>query len=359
MKAFLKNNRPVFLIPVVIGAMALPLAAQSTAPSGAKSVAAKPAAAAKEIPKNWTPARTPDGQPDLQGIWDAASMTPLERPKELGTKAYYTAAEAAAYEQARSHDLDRDRRDGGNKTDVARAYNDGWFDRGNRLGRNLRSSRVIDPPDGRFPPFTPEAQKRFDQVKAYVAEHPADGPESRPLFDRCLLFSQSGPPIIPGNYNNLYEIVQTPTSVTIFSEMAHQARTVPLDTRERLPQSVTQWMGDSWGHFEGNTLVVETTNVRYNDMSHFGTQYDYGMTDQNLKVVERFTRAAPDLMLYQATVTDPTVYTKPWTIEIPMDKAEGPIFEYACHEGNYGLAGILAGERAREKKAAEQTKGNQ
>ena len=361
MKAFttMKNNRLVIFIPAAIWALTVPLAAQSpVAPSGAKSVAAKPAPAAKETPKNWTPSRTPDGQPDLQGIWDAASMTPLERPKELGTKAYYTPAEAAAYERARAEEQNRDRRDGGNKADVARAYNDGWFDRGAHLGRNLRTSRVIDPPDGRFPPFTPEAQKHFDEVKAYLAKNPADGPENRPLFERCITYSQNGPPLIPGNYNNLYEIVQTPTSVTIFSEMAHQARTVPLDTREHLPQNVTQWMGDSWGHFEGNTLVVETTNVRYNDMSHFGTQYDYGATDQNLKVVERFTRSGPDLMIYQATVTDPTVYTKPWTIEIPMDKTEGPIFEYACHEGNYGLAGILAGERAREKKAAE-TGGNQ
>ena len=212
---------------------------------------------------------------------------------------------------------------------------------------------MIDPPDGRFPPLTPAAQKHFDEVKAYLAAHPADGPESRPLFDRCLTFSQSGPPLIPGNYNNLYEIVQTPGYVTIFSEMAHQTRTIPLDDHERLPGGVTQWMGDSRGHWEGNTLVIETTNVRFNDMSHFGTQYDYGASDQNLNITERFTRPASDLLIYQATVNDPTVYTKPWTIEIPMSQAQGPIFEYACHEGNYGLAGILAGERAREKKAAE------
>jgi hypothetical protein len=140
--------------------------------------------------------------------------------------------------------------------------------------------------------------------------------------------------------------------------MAHQTRTVPLDDHAKLPSNVTQWMGDSHGHWEGNTLVVETTNFRFNDMSHFGTQYDYGMSDENLKVVERFTRTAADLLIYQATVTDPTVYTKPWTIETPMNKAEGAIFEYACHEGNYGMAGILSGERAREKKAAEQSGGN-
>jgi len=346
----MKQGCLISLIAITVAATA---AGQSTPPQAR----AKTAAAVKEV-TSYTPPRTPDGQPDLQGIWDSASMTPLERPKDLGAKALYTKEEAAAYEAGRSKDQNRDRRDGGNVADVARAYNDGWFDRGAHLGRNLRTSRVIDPPDGRFPPFTPEGQKRFDEMTAYFAQHPADGPEDRPLFERCLIYSQSGPPLIPGNYNNLYQIVQTPGYVTIFSEMAHQSRTVPLDDHEKLPGNVTQWIGDSRGHWEGNTLVVETTNVRYNDRSHFGTQYDYGMTDQNLKIVERSTRAAPDLLIYQATVNDPSVYTKPWTIELPMNKTEGPIFEYACHEGNYGMAGILAGERAREKKAAEQSGGD-
>jgi len=344
-------------LPFLSLAVALPaLAPLALAQSATPLVRSQTAAAVKESTK-WTLGRTPDGQPDLQGIWDSASITPLERPKDLGTKAFYTKEEAAAYEATRNKDLNRDRRDGGSAADAARAYNDGWFDRGSHLGRNLRTSRVIDPPDGRFPPFTPEAQKHFDEVKSYLAKYPADGPEGRNLFDRCIMFSQNGPPLIPGNYNNLYQIVETPGSVTIFSEMAHQTRTVPLDTHEELPNTVQQWMGDSHGHWEGNTLVIETTNVRYNDFSHFGTQYDYGMTDRNLKIVERFSRPAADLLIYQATVTDPTVYTKPWTIEIPMSKTDGPIFEYACHEGNYGLAGILAGERAKEKKLVEQSGG--
>ena len=304
-----RTDCSISLIGIAIAMIGPAALAQSPIPASGR-VMAKPAAAAAKSTVNYVPPRTPDGQPDLQGIWDSASMTPLERPKGLGTKAFYTSEEAAGYQQARTKEANRDRRDGGAKADVARAYNEGWFDRGEHLGRNLRTSRVIDPPDGRFPPFTPEAQKHFDEVKAYLAEHPADGPEGRSLFDRCLMFSQNGPPLVPGNYNNLYEIVQTPGSVTIFSEMAHQARTVPLDTHERLPQNVTQWMGDSWGHWEGNTLVIETTNVRYNDFSHFGTQYDYGMTDRNLKVTERFTRTAQDLLIYQATVNDPTVYSK-------------------------------------------------
>lgn len=304
--------------------------------------------------KVWTLPRTPDGQPDLEGIWDSGSLTPLERPKELGNKAFYSEQEVAAFEKDREKELNRDRRDGPAAADAARAYNEGWFDRGNHLASNHRTSRVIDPPDGRIPPFTPAAQKKYDEFHAWFAAHPADGPEGRPLFDRCLVFSQSGPPMIPGNYNNNYQIVQTKDTVAILSEMPHQARMIPVTQRPRLPQGVVQWMGDSLGHWEGDTLVIETTNFRFNDFSHFGTQYD-GMSDENLRVTERFTRTGPTTIIYQATVVDPTVYTKPWTIETPMEKIAGPIFEYACHEGNYGLADILSGARAQEKKAAEQS----
>jgi hypothetical protein len=318
-------------------------------PVGAQQI---PHAAADKV---WTLPRTPDGQPDLQGIWDSASLTPLERPKELGNKAFYSAEEVAAFEKDRSHELDRDRRDGSKQTDMARAYNDGWFDRGTHLASNRRTSRVIDPPDGRIPPFTPAAQKMFDDFHAWFAENPADGPETRPLYDRCLVFSQAGPPMIPGNYNNNYQIVQTKDTVALLAEMPHQARVIPLVDRPRLPKDVVQWMGDSLGHWEGDTLVVETTNFRFNEQSHFGTQYE-GMSDENLRVTERFTRTGANTILYQATVLDPTVYTRPWTIETPLEKTDGPIFEYACHEGNYGLPGILSGQRAKEKKAAEQPK---
>ena len=199
------------------------------------------------------------------------------------------------------------------------------------------------------------AQKKYDDFHKWFAANPGNAAEDRELFDRCLFFSQSGPPLVPGNYNNLYQIIQTPGQVTIYSEMAHQTRTVPITKRAMLPKDVTQWMGDSVGHWEGETLVIESSNIRYNEHSHFGTQYD-GMTDENLRVTERFTRTAPDMITYQATVVDPTVYTKPWTIELPMEKATGPIFEYACHEGNYGLSGILSGERAKEKEAAAKAK---
>jgi len=297
--------------------------------------------------------RTPQGQPDLEGVWSIAFLTPLQRDPQLGNKQFFTPEEAAAYLKKRSQELDADRRDLPPDADTALAYNQAWYDRGTKLGRNMRTSLVIDPPDGRIPPMTPEAKRRFENTHGYFAAHPADGPEDRTLGERCLNFSQEGPPLLPGGYNNNYQIVQTRNYVAILAEMGNKARIIPLDGRPHLPQSVSQWNGDSRGHWEGKTLVVDTTNVRFNDKSHFGVNYD-GLTDQNLRVTERFTRTAADTITYQATVNDPTVYTKPWTMEIVMSKTEDPLFEYACHEGNYGMFGILGGARADEKKAAEQ-----
>ena len=308
-------------------------------------------AVAQPSPKKWTAGRTADGQPDLQGVWDASSMTPLERPKDLGLKEFYTPEEVTAYEKRRSHDLDRDRRDGSADADLARAYNDSWFDRGAHLGSNRRTSRVIDPPDGRFPALTPAAATKNQEMQAWLTQHAFDGPETRTLFDRCLVFSQSGPPFLPGNYNNFYQIVQSPGTVTILSEMGHQVRTIPLSAKPALPQSLRQWMGDSVGHWEGETLVIETGNFRVSQQTRFGVQYD-GMSDENLRVTERITRTGPGSLIYRATVNDPTVYSKPWTIELPMGKSDSHVYEYACHEGNYGLSGILSGARAQEKTGA-------
>ena len=295
--------------------------------------------------------------PSFEGIWNSASLTPFQRPAELGTKEYYTEQEAAIYEKNKAQEVNRDRRDGGQEADIARAYNELWFDRGSKLARTRRTSMIIDPPDGRVPPMTAEARKKFQAIQEKFAVHPADGPEDRPLPDRCLMFSQSGPPMIPGNYNDLYQIVQTPEYISILAEMGNQVRVIPLDGRPHLPGNVQEWMGDSRGHWEGDTLVVETLNFRFNDRSRFGVQYD-GMTDKNLRITERFTRTSPNSILYRATIDDPTVYTKPWTMEVSLEKSDGPVYEYACHEGNYGLAGVLSGERALEKKAAEQKGAN-
>jgi hypothetical protein len=303
------------------------------------------------------PSRTADGRPDLQGIWNSASLTPFERPVELGTKAFYTEEEAAAYEKKRVQILNRDRRDGSKEEDLSRSYNELFLDRGTKLAPTRRTSMVIDPADGRIPPMTPEARAKFKALQANFAEHPADGPTDRPLPERCLMFSQSGPPMIPGNYNNNYQIVQTRDYVVILAEMGNQVRVIPLDGRPGPPPNVRQWVGVSRGHWEDGTLVVETTNFRFNDRSRFGVQYN-GMTDQNLRIVERFTRTGPDTIVYRATIEDPTVYTKPWTMEASLEKAEGPIYEYACHEGNYAMVGILAGARAEEKEAEKQKGGN-
>ena len=310
---------------------------------------------AQTAAKKWTAPRTPDGHPDLEGVWDAASMTPLERPVELGNKEFYTPEEAATYEKKRAHDLNRDRRDGSAEADLGRAYNEAWFDRGAHLASDRRTSRVIDPPSGRFPAMTPAAAKKFADTHAWLAQHANDGPETRALPDRCLVFSQSGPPFLPGNYNNYYQIVQSPGSLAILSEMAHQARVIPLtsgSTPSPLPHNVRQWEGDSVGRWEGDTLVIETTHFRTSDQSRFGVQYD-GMSDENLRVTERLTRTGPHTITYRATVVDPTVYAQPWTIEFPLERTDSPVLEYACHEGNYAMTGILSGARAEERAARE------
>jgi len=296
--------------------------------------------------------RTPDGHPLLEGVWNSASLTPLQRPAGLGAKEFYTPAEAAVYEKKRVEEANRDRRDGPAEADVGRSYNELFYDRGTKLARTLRTSLIVDPPDGRIPPMTPEARARLKANETYFAAHPADGPEDRPLPDRCLMFSQSGPPMIPGNYNNNYQIVQSRDSVAIMAEMGNQVRVIPLDGRAQLPGTVQEWMGESRGHWEGDTLVVETANFRFNERSRFGVQYDGGLTDQNLRITERFTRSGADSLTYRASINDPSVYTRPWTFEVSMERAEGPLYEYACHEGNYGLAGVLAGARAEEKAAA-------
>jgi hypothetical protein len=204
---------------------------------------------------------------------------------------------------------------------------------------------VIDPSDGKIPPMTAEAQAKFE-----MARHPSDGPEGRNLSERCLMFSGVGPPMLPEPHNNDYQIVQAPGYVAIVAEMNHDVRTILTDGRPALPASVSQWHGDSRGRWEGDTLVVETTNVKFNKQSQFGVVY-VGMTDENLRVTERFTLMAPNMILYRATIEDPTVYSRPWMIEETLTRAEGPIFEYACHEGNYGMVGILEGARAEERKA--------
>ncbi|HTS49566.1 MAG TPA: hypothetical protein VMH05_16550 [Bryobacteraceae bacterium] len=307
-------------------------------------------AAGQSSSKRWTAPRTPDGHPDLQGIWTNSTMTQLERPEQFAGKQTLTEAEATAYEKTTIVQRDRDRRDGGADVDVGRAYNELFFDQGSQLARlngTIRTSMVIDPPDGRIPPLTPEAQKRQEALRAEARLHPADGPENRSLAERCLYWATTGPPMLPGPYNNTYQIYQTPGYVTIQSEMIHETRIIPTDGRPHVPANVRKWTGDPVGHWEGDTLVVDSTN--------FTGKTRFRGSDENLHVIERFTRVAPDTIDYKFTIDDPSAFTRAWTAELPLAATPGPIYEYACHEGNYALLDILTGARAQEKKEANKT----
>jgi hypothetical protein len=304
----------------VIALLAMPVAAQTLAPR-------------------------PGSHPDLQGNWTNASLTPLERPEVLAGKSILSEPEASAWEKRTKDANNRDRRDGAAEADVARAYNELFFDQGSHLARfdgTVRTSLILDPADGKIPSYTSEAQKRLEAARMEARRHPADGPENRSLAERCIFWATAGPPMLPGPYNSNYEFVQTPDYVMIMSEMIHEVRVIPLDGRKHLPPNVRQWTGDSIGHWEGDTLVVDTTN--------FTAKTRFRGSDENLHIVERFRRADANTVLYRFTVDDSTTFSKPWTAEVAMTKAEGSIYEYACHEGNYALQDILAGARADEKK---------
>ena len=282
---------------------------------------------------------------DLQGVWTNTTITPLERPAEFAGKQFFTPEEAAKFEHETNQRNDADNRESNPEADVNHAYNQFWWDRGTKVGAGLRTSLIIDPPDGRVPPLTPAAQKRMQEQFARSREHSTDGPEDRALTERCILWPTAGPPMLPSFYNNEYQIVQSRDSVAIVVEMIHDVRIIPLDGRPHLASNIRQWLGDSRGHWEGDTLVVDTTN--FTDKSRFRG------ADENLHLTERFTRVNPNMILYEFTVDDPTAFTKPWTAQIPMMKTKGPVFEYACHEGNYAMVDMLAGARAAEAKKSK------
>lgn len=299
--------------------------------------------------KTWTPPRTPDGQPDLQGIWTNSTLTPLERPRELAGKEFLTEQERAEYEKRLLERLSTDRRDGPPEVDVGRSYNEFWRERGKAL---QRTSLIVDPPDGRIPPLTPEARKREDARAADRRRRgPADSWEDRNLAERCIT---RGAPKLPGGYNNNFQIVQAPGSVAILQEMIHEVRIIPLDGRPHVGKKIRLWLGDSRARWEGDTLVVDTTN--FNEKVLFNSFNCCPGSSVNLHVVERFTRLDADTIDYRYTVDDPTTYTRAWTVAVPLTRTQGPIYEYACHEGNYSMLGILAGARAEEKKAEEAKK---
>ncbi len=318
-------------------------------PATATGQAVTPAAKAATVGKSYTPPRTADGQPDLQGVWTNNTVTPLERPKGLAAKEFYTDAELAEKQKRERERLDLNLEEGrpteaGTAADVHYDFAQFGLDRSQaKLVWDRRTSIVVGP-EGTMPALTPEARKRIAEVAAKNKGHELDGPENRPLGARCLARANVGPPMLPSAYNSNLQIVQGAGYVAIDTEMIHDTRIIPLDGRPHISSGIRQWYGDSVGHFEGNTLVVDTTN--FNDLNPFPGA-------QNLHVVERLTRVDPDTILYQFTVEDPGMWTKPWSGELPITKIQGQVYEYACHEANYPLANTLRGARVAEQEAAK------
>lgn len=279
--------------------------------------------------------------PDLQGIWTNATVVPLERPANLKGKEFFTDAEAAENAKKVLGISSWERL--GSQADVHYNMSQYGLDLSQvKVAASRRTSLIVGP-DGRVPPLTAEAQKRQAERAARNRGHQFDGPENRPLQERCLIYSTEGPPMMPSAYNSNLQIVQGPGYVAIVQEMIHSTRIIPTDGGPHLPPQIRQWLGDSRGHWEGNTLVVDTTN--FTDKTAFR-----GSTE-NLHLVERFTRLDNDTMLYEFTAEDPATWVRPWTAQLSLAKIEGPIFEFACHEGNLGMANTLSGARAAEKGA--------
>jgi hypothetical protein len=305
-----------------------------------------------QSPKKYSPPRTPWGDPDLQGVWNDATSTPLQRPGTVGGKEVLTDEEAVEFQATLAHELTRDRRDGGPEIDVNRAYNDHWMDaRRLKITADRRTSLIVDPPDGRIPPLVPlppERQQARSARAAAAARFQAGLPNDytdMSLPVRCIIRTDS-PPYLPTIYNNDFQIVQSPGYVTIAPEMIHSARIIPVDGRPHLNKALRQWLGDSRGHWDGTTLVVETTNFRSDDGVIF-----QNANPATFKITERFTRVAADSLNYEFTVEDPTTWTRPWTALIPWNKIDPDeqMYEYGCHEDNFDIVHFLTGARKREK----------
>jgi hypothetical protein len=324
--------------------------ASTARPAAAAPTTAKPAAApstAKPGAKPYKAPRTPDGQPDLGGFWSNATYTPFQRAQNVD-KEYYTPEEfkkVMADAQAR----DEEQTTPGTTADVHYDFTQFGLDKSQHtIAQNLRTSQIIDPPDGRLPPQTPEAAKRAQANQAAQKARQReqyDRVQNMPNGSRCIIMGGAGPPLRDAGYNSTYHIVQGQGNVMVLTEMIHDARIIPLDNRPAPAAGLKQWVGMSRGRWEGETLVVETTN--FNGRNPF-----QGSSDQ-MKVTERFTRISDDQIEYKFTVEDPNTWTRPWTALNYLQKTNGPIFEFACHETNIGVSGILAGARADEKRAAE------
>ena len=296
--------------------------------------------------ENWTAPRTSWGTPDLQGVWDFRTITPMERPEELADTDVLSAAAAAQLEA--QNEASRAALDTELPFDTVGNYNQFWFDPGTTVIDTKRTSLVVDPIDGRIPALTPDAKRRraagTEAGRGLRRHTPTPGGFVEDLGPggvqvRCIVGFNTGPPMTPGGYNQNMQLFQTSEYVVILNEMIHDARIVSMDGSLHLPDQIRQWTGDSRGRWEGETLVVETTNFLRE------TAFQSGLTGSELQLTERFTRVAPNVLIYEATIDDPTAYTSPWTYQIPMQQNDQAMYEYACHEGNYGLYNILAGAR--------------
>jgi hypothetical protein len=323
-------------------------AAVSSAPVRVLSQERAATAPAKSKPGNWTAPKTPHGDPDLQGVWDFRTITPLERPKELAGKDVLSTQEAADFERQAAVRNNRDTNvPAGNVGD----YNEFWYDRGRQVAGTKRSSLIVDPPDGRIPELTREAEAKRQALnekrKGVQMDEPTPGGFVEDLGPgglrvRCILGFNSGPPMTPSAYNNNVQIFQAPGYVVLLNEMVHDSRIIPLDGRPH--GKIRQWAGDSRGRWEGDTLVVETVNF------HRPTLMTTGETSATMHLTERFRRTAADTLVYEFTINDPQTWTKPWTAQVPWSRSDERMYEYACHEGNYGLYNILAGAPAPDAK---------
>src|SRR6266850_1335341 len=337
------NQRFVFSMYLLMTVLALVLlmsasvAAQAPVPSGKAPAAAK----------KWT-AKTPDGQPDLQGYWTNSTYTPLQRPQGV-TKEFYSAEEVTRVEKLAA-ERESEQTEPGTIADVHYDFTQFGLDRGQSTHTTqMRTSMIIDPPDGRIPAVTADGQKRQAERAAERKRMGAttDQAQNMPIGTRCIIMAGSGPPMMPPGYNGNYQIVQGPGYVMILTEMIHDVRIIPLDGRPQLPRNVRQWIGSSRGRWEGDTLVVETTN--------FNGKNPFQNGSEDLRVVERFTRIDAGTIDYRFTIEDEKTWARPWTAVLPLKPSTGPIFEHGCHEGNYGARNTLAGARAEEKRAAEAT----
>jgi hypothetical protein len=307
----------------------------------------------KPAADKWKVPRTPDGHPDLQGIWTTHTFTPLVRPARYASQEFLTDEEAAELAKLLTQEdvdplaagifgaSDEERRKRVVQNDPTHYDNALWLATDLKPLSSNRTSLIYDPPDGKIPPLTPDAVQRAAVRRAAAS---FDSYETRPLSERCIMLANEGPPMLPPAYNDVLQIIQTPGYVLVFREMETAPRLISTDGQPHVSENIRRWGGDSRGRWEGDTLVVDTTN--------FTDRTAFQGSSSALHVVERFTRVSADRILYQFTVDDPNTWTRPWSAEIPMTATKGPLYEYACHEGNYGLPDILRGARFTEKEAA-------